>query len=53
MKPKPIVHIIRPELTAEEREKREEEVKRCLWNFCIAIERQEQERLKNAQAKRV
>lgn len=44
MNDKPIVRIIRPELTAEERAKREEEVKRCLRNFCIAIERQEQER---------
>lgn len=48
MNAKPIVRIIRPELTAEERASREEEVKRCLWKLCIAIERQEQER-RNAQ----
>ena len=50
---KPIVRIIRPNLTAEERAKREAEVKRCLWNLCVAIERQEQERLRNAQADRL
>lgn len=52
MNPEPIVRIIRPELTAEERAKREENVKRALWNFCVALERQEQER-RNAQAKRI
>ena len=49
----PIVRIIRPNLTADERAKREEEVKRCLWNFCVAIERKEQERLRNAQTDRL
>lgn len=53
MNAKPIVKVIRPELTEDERAKREEEVKRCLWNFCVAIERQEQERLRNAQANTV
>lgn len=50
--PEQIITVIRPELTAEERAKREEEVKLCLRNFCVAIERQEQER-RNAQSNTV
>ena len=40
---KPIVTIIRPELTPEEREKRLEEVKRCMRDFWAAIERRKAE----------
>lgn len=44
MKAKPIVKVIRPNITPEEREKRMEEVKRCLVAFWIACKQKEGER---------
>lgn len=36
MKPEPIVTVIRPNLTPEEREERIERVKQCMIDFWIA-----------------
>lgn len=40
-KVKPVVTVIRPVLTDEEREERMAEIKRCLVNFWLAKERLE------------
>ena len=39
MSPAPIVNIIRPQLTPEEREARLEELKRAVGEFWLAVER--------------
>lgn len=44
MESKAIVTVIRPDLTPEEREKRMEEVKRCMVAFWIAYKQKEGER---------
>lgn len=43
MKPEPIVTVIRPNLTPEEREKRIERVKQCTIDFWNAKMRNEKE----------
>ena len=43
MNPKPIVTVIRHDITPEEREKRMEEVKRCMVAFWIAYKQKEGE----------
>jgi sulfur transfer protein SufE len=42
--PEPIITVIRPELTDEERNAREERVKKCISDFWIAYKRKEAER---------
>ena len=44
MKPEPIVAVIRPNLTPEEREKRIERVKQCMIDFWNAKMRNEKEK---------
>lgn len=41
--PEPIVTIIRPNLTPEEREKRIENIKKCVADFVIAMERRKRD----------
>jgi sulfur transfer protein SufE len=42
--PEPIITVIRPELTAEERAERQKKVEKCISDFWIACKRKEAER---------
>ena len=41
-KPEPVVTVIRPNLTEEEREERQKKVEKCIADFWRAMERKEQ-----------
>ena len=38
-KPEPIVTVIRPNITEEEREKRQKKVEKCISDFWLALEK--------------
>ena len=42
MKPEPIITVIRPNLTEEEREKRIKQVEKCISDFWLAMKRIEE-----------